>query len=131
MAVTVKIKKDFGKVKKYVKDSVIATFGDASRIIQSIARKSIKRRSGDNYSRPGEAPKTRRGDLRRAIQYDVDNKRQEAIIGPLESRMGPAAAVHEHGGTIKGQMFDKRPYMAPALERIAPKLPKLWQFSVK
>ena len=124
----VKIVKRFDKVKKAVDTSVLETFGDAARLTRAIARRSIRERSGTNYARPGQPPKTRFGGLKKSILYDLDKKREEAIIGPAFSRMGEAAAAHEKGGMFRGRRYDARPYMWPAFEKIIPRLPRIWRY---
>jgi hypothetical protein len=131
MAATVKIVKRFDRVTKAVNNSLLETFGDAARLTRTIARNSIKRRAGKAYALPGQPPKTRFGSIRNSILYDVDKKRNEAIIGPAYSRIGPVAAAHEHGGSFRGRDYEERPFMRPAFQKIVARLPKLWRYSLR
>jgi hypothetical protein len=131
MAATVRIVKRFDCVTKAVNSSLLKTFGDAARLTRTIARNSIKRRSGKAYALPGQPPKTRFGAIRNSILYDLDKKRQEAIIGPAYSRMGPVASAHEHGGPFRGRDYEARPFMRPAFQKIIARLPKLWRYSIR
>ncbi|MDZ4852443.1 MAG: hypothetical protein SGI77_24405 [Pirellulaceae bacterium] len=131
MSATVKIVKNFNRVKKVVNDSVLATFGDAARLTRTIARRSIRRRAGSNYALAGQPPRTRFGSIRNSILFDVDNKSQVALIGPAYSRIGPVAAAHEHGGFFRRRRYEARPFMRPAFEKVIPRLPKLWRYSIR
>jgi len=132
LSASVKIVTHFDRVKKSVNDSIYRSFSHASASIRSMARKSILRRVGDEPSPIGMPPRTRRGQLRNSILYDVNKKREEAIIGATSSKMGPdGARVHEHGGVRGTNSFEPRPFMQPALEKAAKRFPAIWKYSVK
>ena len=131
MTANVKIIKRFDRVTKGVNNSLLETFGDAARLMRAIARNSIKRRSGNRYADPGQPPKTRYGSIRNSILFDIDKKRQEALIGPVYSRIGPVAAAHEYGGFFRRRRYDARPFMRPALDKLIPRFPKLWRYSIR
>lgn len=91
-------------------------FGHAAARISKDAKASI--RKSQNASDPGEPPKTRaRGgkNLRSAIRYAAN--KEGAVIGPMASMVGTSGEPHEFGGEYRGQTFDKRPFMRPALEQ--------------
>lgn len=67
------------------------------------------------HSPPGTPPFTRRGKLKRAIQYAADAN--GAIIGPAFSVVKTGGQPHEFGGQYEGEKFDRRPFMRPALEQ--------------
>lgn len=130
MSAEVKITKNFGKVKKVVDNSIITSFSRAAFAIRSTAMRSIRKRVGGEPSPKGQPPRTRFGRLKKSILYSVDKTRQEAVIGPARSKIGPnAARLHEHGGFYKGQTFDARPFMEPALKEVAPRLPSIWRYT--
>jgi hypothetical protein len=126
------IKKNFKKVEKVVEDQAIHSFSKASFEIRKFAKASIlRRKKNETASPPGMPPRTRSGQLPRAIFYDVDKQRQEAIIGPIHSRVGLSAEPMEHGGVYKGHLYDQRPFMSLALQKIVPRLPSIWRYSIK
>lgn len=88
----------------------------ASASIAKSAKRSI--RVSPRPAAPGRPPHTRRRrHLQRAIRFAVDKKKKRAVIGPRESIVGRSAAAHEFGGRYKGDHFQPRPVMRPALER--------------
>ncbi len=131
MAATVKIVKRFDRITQAVNNALFETLSDAARYTRVIARNSIKRRRGVAYASPGHPPKTRFGSIRNSILYDVDKKRQVALIGPAYSRIGPVASAHEHGGPFRGRDYEARPFMRPAFEKVIARLPKLWRYSIR
>jgi len=64
-------------------------------------------------SPPGTPPFTGRGLIRRAIRFWHD--KESAIAGTLYSMIGTAGKPHEDGGPYKGQHYDQRAFMGPAL----------------
>ena len=110
-----------------------ATFknlGHAASSIRKSAIESIKPEEGP--SAPGTPPHTHtqrvtkkgkvaKGHLPRAIVYDVDKARQEAVIGPRASVVGESGAAHELGEEFHGDDYPERPFMGPALEANAPR----------
>jgi len=87
-------------------------------------------------SRPGEPPRSQTGLLKKWILNTFDERTETAVIGPakLNSTSG-APATLEYGGTteVRGERkhIQPRPYMQPALEKIAPQLPGLWRDLIK
>lgn len=86
--------------------------------IRRVAVGSITR--SPDASAPGTPPHTRRGDIRRAILFDVDRSKRNAVVGPRYSVVGPAAAVQEFGEEYYGVQYPERPFMGPALDEVAP-----------
>ena len=43
-----------------------------------------------------------------------------------EPRAIAVAAAHEFGGRFRQERYQKRPFMGPALERIRPRLARMW-----
>ena len=99
---------------------------------------------------PGTPPNTRRGLLKQSLLFGVEKQRQSVVIGPAESFIGTAMTAHEFGGIYRAESFigtamtahefggiyrkrryPKRPLMKPTLEKTLPKLPALWENSVK
>ena len=63
---------------------------------------------------PGTPPNTRRGLLKQSLLF-----------------IGTAMTAHEFGGIYRKRHYPKRPLMGPTLEKTLPKLPALWENSVK
>jgi hypothetical protein len=104
--------------------------GHAASAIRKTAIESIKPAEGP--SPPGTPPHThtagvtkkgklKKGHLPRAIVYDVDKAKQEAVVGPRASVVGESGAAHELGEEFRGDDYPERPYMSPALEANAPR----------
>jgi len=117
------------RVKRAAKKGNFNSIGHAAASIRRAAMRLI-RRSKTKPSPPGQPPRTRAGLLRKAIVFDVDKRRERAIIGPRASVVGTAGAAHEHGGQYKGQRFPQRSFMGPALETSAPRLGRHWKGSI-
>lgn len=78
-------------------------------------------------SAPGSPPATRgQGgkNLRGAIFVDAD--RESGIIGPRFSVVGDVGEAHEFGKSRKGDKFDERPFMLPALEENLDRFAQEW-----
>jgi phage gpG-like protein len=122
---------DARKIDRAARKASITSLGHAAAAIRKAARKSIRRRK--RPSRPGQPPSSPKGKLKRAraILYAVDKHKQAAVIGPTATMMGQAAAAHEHGGRYKQQDYPARPFMRPALQETAPRLPRHWAGSIK
>lgn len=79
-------------------------------------------------SKPGEPPRSITGLLRRNIFFAYDPARESVVIGPAMLNRGTQAPeTLEYGGSteVRGRnvKIEARPFMGPALEREAPKLP--------
>ncbi len=112
-----------------VQRAEIGNLGHAGAAVRLVARRSIRRRR--QKSAPGTPPHTRRGQLKRAIQYAVEKENDLVVVGTSAEVVGRAGSAHERGGRYRRQKYDRRPFMGPALENITPRLPKLWANSVK
>lgn len=125
---TVKIEMQHHRVQEAVDRGAYRGLGHAAASLRLIARRSI--RTSKQPASAGSPPHTRRGLIRRAILFSVDKPAQEAVIGPAASIAGPSGDPHEHGGRFRGRTYDPRPFMGPALEAAAPRLPDNWANSV-
>jgi hypothetical protein len=104
-------------------------FGHAGASIGKDARSTIK--TSSEPSEAGDPPHTRgrgRKNIRAAVRYAANA--DGVVVGPRASIVGDAAVPHEIGGTYKGQVFDERPFMEPALERAIPRFAAEWRGSV-
>ena len=127
LGLTVKIEDKTGNVEKAADKAAFRNFGHAAASISKSAKQSIE--TSPEPSAPGQPPHTRKGGpIRRAIRYAAD--KEGAVIGPMASVVGEAAAAHEKGGEFRGQRFPERPFMLPALERAIPRFAADWTGSV-
>lgn len=101
----------------------------AAVAIRDEAVGSIKYESGP--SRPGQPPHTHTGRLPRSILYAVDRRGHRAVIGASAVLAGEMAARHEYGGTYRRRHYPPRPFMRPALLRLAGRLPQFWANSIR
>lgn len=84
------------------------------------------------HSKPGEPPRTIRGDIKKFLFFAFDAASKTVLVGPALLN-SPTGAPHtlEYGGTA--QIGDRtitikpRPYMAPAVATALPKLHQLWK----
>lgn len=133
-AMRCKTRMDTARVRRAAKRGSVKSLAHAAALIRKIARRSIRRRKDPAAASPaGRPPFThRRGrGLRDAIRFAVDRYKTRAVVGPAHSVVGAAGAAHEFGGEYRGDQFDKRPFMGPALDKAAPDLPAFWRHSVK
>ena len=124
-----KTKMEPGKVVKAARAGSITSLGHAGAAIRLQARHSI--RKAKKASQAGTPPNTRKGRLRNAIKYAVTKNPPSAVIGPDVDVAGTSGQAHEFGGRYKKEHYEKRAFMGPALEKVRPRLPKLWAGSVK
>lgn len=101
----------------------------AGAAVRTRARRKIRR--SKKASSPGRPPRTRRGQLRRAIFFGVELEKKTVVIGPAYSRVGEAGKAHEHGGLYRGGDFPQRPFMGPAQQETQEKLPDIWADAFK
>ncbi len=99
----------------------------AAAAIRLTAARSI--RQSARPSEPGRPPHTRRGLLRRSILYALKEERglTAALIGTSSDILGPAGRAHEFGGRFRREVYPKRPFMKPALNVIANRLPEFFR----
>lgn len=111
----------------------------AGAFIRQRAKSSIRKRRG--VSRPGQAPSSHAGHLKRLLFFAWDPAAETVVIGPARFGAGEAPNLLEFGGTIvrKGDRSGKprrlryraRPFMGPAYEKEKAQLPKRWQRSIR
>ena len=115
---------------------VLSRFG---AYVRQAARQSIRTRK--RASSPGEPPSSHTGLLKRFIFFVYDRAKRSVIIGPtrLAGKVLQAPEALEYGGrskaTVRGKTYstfiESRPFMHPAFEQEKPKLPGMWQGSIK
>jgi hypothetical protein len=116
------------------------------------ARKSIRQaRPGEKPAKPNKPPKSRVGTLKALIVFVFDRKTRSVVIGPAlanRAELNPTVPeLLEYGGEVTRVVPRKRrregrvvyvdvavrmnykphPYMRPALAKIEPQMPKVWQ----
>ena len=128
IGIAVQIVDRLARVKAAADKAGYRNLGHAAASLRKTAALSIER--SDEPSAPGEPPHTRRGQLPRAIRFDVDRTRQEAVIGPRASVVGEAGAAHEFGEEFRGTDYDERPYMGPALDVSLDRFASDWAGSI-
>ncbi len=118
------------KVQKAADKAAFKNFGHAAASIRKDAAASITR--SDKPSRAGQPPHTRRGrgnaQLKRSIRFAAD--KEGAIIGARHSFVGESGSAHELGRSFKGDRFEERPFMGPALERSAKRMGNDWKGTI-
>lgn len=115
-------------VTKAVDKAAFRNMGHAAARITIDSKESIEVAPGPSPA--GTPPHTRKKQLPRAIVYDYDRKAQSAVIGPRFSVVGEAGAAHEFGGEFRGDLFDERAFMGPALDQNIPRFAEDWRGSV-
>ena len=116
---------------------VLSRFG---AFVRTTARSSIRRRK--RVSKPGEAPTSWTGLLKRFVFFSYDAGSRSVVIGPvrLNRTDGEAPRLLEHGGQATRRdrsgksrrvEYEPRPYMGPAFEKERQQLPALWRDSVR
>lgn len=113
-ALEAKIQLRLDRIRQAVDRAKAGSIRAAAYVVSTTAKGKIK--TSAETSEPGQPPTTRRGLLRRAVQYAVTQDKSLAVIGPAFSVVGTAGQAHEFGGRYKGQSFPARPFMRPALE---------------
>ncbi len=83
-------------------------------------------------SKPGEPPRSIRGDLKQFLFFAYDPERRSVVVGPakLNGKQGNAPQVLEEGGyavTHRGERvrIEERPYMDPAFDKNIHALPRM------
>lgn len=124
-----KVQNRFDRVAKAERKASFRNLGHASATVRKVASRSI--RIGKKPSAPGTPPHTRKGALRGAILFAAD--RQDLfVVGPAASLVGPSGKAHEFGGPFRKQRhYDKRPFMGPALEKVASQIPPQWEGTIR
>ena len=120
---------DTRKLLQQTRKANISNLGHAGAAIRLVAKRSIRKRKG--AAPAGSPPHTHTKRLPRAILYAVEKQRSRVVLGPAKHLVGTAGKAHEHGGQYKGQRYDRRPFMGPAIEKLKDRLPKLWANSIR
>lgn len=128
---------DSPKVLGAVDTATRKVFSRFGAFVRRTARGSIRKRKAS--SAPGAPPSSHTGLLKRFIFFSFDPTRKSVVIGPMrltENNRGDAPSALEYGGTAtldkkKKVHIRPRPFMGPAFDKEKPKLPALWQNSVK
>lgn len=96
-------------------------------------------------SAPGEPPRVRpKSPLKRLLRFGWSPATESVVIGPMAWRKAKAPSVLEFGGRGEKSAWDadakrkrtlrldvkKRPFMGPALRKVAPTLPPMWRNSI-
>jgi len=121
-------------VAKRLDDGVFGALNHAAAAIRLTARRSL--RSGRKASPAGSPPASKTRRLKESIVYVVDRLKRIALVGPSAQKVGPAGGIHEHGGPYrlhdkKTANYPARPFMLPAAEKIAPRLPETLAASIR
>ena len=115
---------------------VLSKFG---AFVRTGAQHSIRRRKA--VSQPGQPPSSHVGTLRRLIFFGYDVEQKSVVIGPTPfGGSAEAPPLLECGGRARRKdrrgksvtaTYRPRPFMGPAFEQEKPKLPAMWQDSVR
>jgi hypothetical protein len=104
------------------------TLASLSRIgafVQTRAKRKMRPGGkGNKTARPGEAPRTHAGDLRKRLYFAWDPSSRSVVVGPEKYRSGRVPRLMEEGGqqtiidrgrTVRA-MYSPHPYMGPSLQ---------------
>ena len=97
VGVKVKTKLQGERVAVKTRKASISNLRQAGAYIRGIVRKSIK--VSQKYAPPGKPPRSRKGRLKNAIVFSVENDQQRVVVGPTASEVGQIGRTHEKGGT--------------------------------
>ena len=125
---TVRTKDETKKVKKKADDTTFTNMRHAAGLLRKTAARSIRKRQ--KPSPAGTPPHTRRGRLRKGIRYAAKTK-AHYFVGPEFRAVGTSGAAHEFGGRYRNERYPARPFMRPALDIVAPRLPRMWAGSIR
>lgn len=130
---------DRKKVERSVDRATVRVLSRFGAYVRKTGRESIRKRR--RSSSPGQPPSSHTGLLKRFIFFVYDRAKRSVIIGParLAGKVGQAPEALEYGGRSKATTRSKtystyiesRPFMRPAFEQEKPKLPGMWQDSIK
>ena len=139
---------DRSKVEKAelrARKKVLSKFG---AFVRTRARSSMRPGGKKHKSAAaGEPPRTHVGLLKKLLYFGWDESSETVVVGPVPFKTGKVPRLMEQGGTatiervkfrkgrppqrVKVQAnFAPHPFMAPALEREAPKFPSLYDNAV-
>ena len=127
IGVEVKTEDQTKRVTGAVERAAFRNFGHAAARISKDAKASLITAEGP--SEPGTPPHTHQGAfLRRAVRFDAT--KEDAVIGPTASVVGESGRAHELGEEFRGQVFDERSFMQPALEKNLDRFAADWEGSI-
>jgi hypothetical protein len=86
-------------LQKKAADATFKSIGQAAGTVRKIASRSIRR--SKNPSKPGNAPNTQTGLLRRAIRYEISKDKDGAVIGPVNDYAKTIWDALEYGGRTR------------------------------
>lgn len=70
---------------------------------RTTARRLLKKKK-TKYSRPGDPPNSKTGDMRNGIAFRVQMQERNVIIGPeRDTSKKNSLTLHEFGGTVRGK----------------------------
>lgn len=123
------------KVLSAVRRAKVNNLRHAAAAISGTAKRSIEKAARHEPSAEGEPPHTHRGAFyRRAVRYDVERDRFDAVIGFAKSKIGMVGAVQEHGEVESDEYgrrdYPVRPTMLPALEHNLGRFHNDWRASI-
>lgn len=101
-------------------------FSHGASAIRKTARTIIAK--SEIASEPGQPIHTRRGLIPNAIVFNATKR--DAFIGPLGSRVGESAHVHEFGGEFRGDEYPERSFMEPAMMINVDRFAEEWEGSI-
>ncbi len=148
--VTWKIKDMFfdrAEVQRAADKAKLKVLGRAGAKVRKIARSSMRKKKGP--APPGEPPNVHKGTLKRLLLFGYDRVHETVLVGSVGLGKAEAPGLQEFGGKAKRVrlvrptrgsrrqrakvtvVLKKRPYMRPALEKVAPELPLMWRGAVK
>ena len=145
ITLTFKSKLDLTGLKKRIHRMNIRNIGHGAALIRKISAQSIRYRADETKSSPvGTPPYTHTSrvspypfaPLKKSIRYEVEKENELAVIGVGHEGLLDIGYAHEIGGWYKmsrwpkARYFPKRPFMKPALNKVSPSLPKLWENSL-
>lgn len=117
------------RVEKAAEKAAFENLRHAAFSIAKTAKGSIKK--SKEPADPGEPPHTRGqgGQNIRGAIFTAATK-EDAIIGPRGSRVGDVGEAHEFGKSRKGDTFEERAFMGPALEAQVDRFASDWRGTI-
>lgn len=114
---------DYRRVMEAAKQAERRGIARAAAALRLTAVRGIRKSQAP--SAPGRPPNTRKGRLRKAILYALLEERgmPAAVVGPSFYLFGLAGKAHEFGIRFRDEDYPARPFMGPALDVIANRLP--------
>ena len=138
---------DRAKVRRAAGKAKLRVLGRAGAKVRKIARSSMRKRKGP--APPGQPPHVHKGTLKRLLLFGYDRVHETVLVGSVGLGKAEAPGLQEFGGKAKRVRLvrpsrrgnrerrkvtvvgKRRPYMRPALEKVAPELPRMWRCAVK